>query len=97
VALSTTVRFLLTRWSAGTDPLTRAQLDTAMANIEANAAMDNQGTFAARPAAAAANRGMYYEATDLGRLYRSDGTTWDFIADVGVERRFARQFMTGGY
>lgn len=82
MALTTTVRLLLQRWSAGTDPFTRTQMDTAFANIEANVALDNQGLLSARPAAAVANRGMYYAATDANDLFRSDGTQWHFIAEL---------------
>jgi hypothetical protein len=82
VALSTTLRLALQRWSAGTDPFTRAQMDTAHANIDDLVAMDQQGTLAARPAAAAANRGLYYFATDVNRLYRSNGSVWHHMTDV---------------
>lgn len=81
MAVTTTSRLGVTRWSAGTDPFTRAQMDATMAAIEGKAAGFLRGTIAARPAAAAANIGFLYEATDEGgRLYWSTGATWLTVA-----------------
>ena len=41
------------------------------------AAVHNQGTLAARPAAGPTNAGLLYFATDEGVIYRSNGTTWE--------------------
>ena len=79
MAVTTSPRLLLTRWSAGTDPFTRAQLDQDFADLDNLAAIDIQGTLAARPAPGV--RGRYYFATDdgPGRLYRDTGTAWTLI------------------
>lgn len=79
MAVTTSPRLLLTRWSAGTDPFTRAQLDQDFADLDNLAAIDIQGTLAARPAPGV--RGRYYFATDdgPGRLYRDTGSAWTLI------------------
>lgn len=64
-------------WGAGTDPLTRAQLNALSDRLEADMAIDGQGTLAARPAAG--KRGRYYWATDVGFLYRDTGSAWSTI------------------
>lgn len=78
MAVSKTPRFGLTRWSAGTDPFSRAQMDESMAAIEANAAMFTSGTLAARPAFGKAGR--FYEVTDAAAgaptLFYDTGTAW---------------------
>lgn len=86
MAVTTTTRLGLTRWSAGSDPLRRTQLDTSMANLELWAGRFEQGTLAARPAAAIRDR--FYFATDTpggalgGTLFRDSGTAWHAIANV---------------
>lgn len=40
------------------------------------------GTLALRPAASSSNTGQIYAASDNGFIYRSNGTTWDTIADL---------------
>lgn len=75
MAITLTPRLGLPQWGAGTDPFGRAQMNDALAKIEANAALDVQGTRAARPAAGI--RGRYYFATDTGLLYRDNGVSWD--------------------
>lgn len=76
MAVTTSTRMGATRWSAAGDPLTRAQVDATHANFESRAAGFLADTFAARPAAAAANARFVYEATDTGALYWSTGTRW---------------------
>lgn len=49
---------------------------TDHADILDNAALDQSGTLAARPAANAVPRGTYYFATNTGELSRSDGVDW---------------------
>jgi hypothetical protein len=44
------------------------------AKLDPSVAVDTQGTFAARPAAAVSGR--YYYATDAATLYRDTGTAW---------------------
>lgn len=83
MAESTTTRLALPRWTAGGDTLNRVELDTAMANLEDRAAIDVQGTLAARPAPGV--RGRYYFADDeppAGVLYRDTGTAWHRVAAI---------------
>lgn len=80
MAESNTTRFGVRRWTDGGDTPQRAEFDTSMANLETLAAGFLRGTFAARPAAAAANQGFLYEATDTGVLYWSTGSAWLGIA-----------------
>jgi len=42
-----------------------------------------QGTHAARPAAAASNKGFYYAETDTGSLFQSTGAAWTLLASTG--------------
>lgn len=70
-----TTRLGLPQWSDGADPFSRAQMNDALSKLETLAAVDLQGTRAARPAAGI--RGRYYFATDSGLLYRDNGTGWD--------------------
>lgn len=78
MTVTTTPRFGLTRWSANTDPFSRAQMDAAMAALDAGAAMFLEGTLAARPAAAKAGR--LYRVTDAAAeaptVFWDSGTTW---------------------
>jgi hypothetical protein len=97
MAVTTTTRFGITRWSAGGDPFTRAQMDASHAAIESLGAMHQAGTFAARPAAAAANAGLYYLATDTGVLYLSTGSAWRQIhTDGETTMRFAWTYVMPG-
>src|SRR3990167_2129321 len=54
---------------------TNARVDTRHQTI------NTQGTYANRPAAAAANTGYFYYATDIGVTFRSTGSAWTVIAD----------------
>lgn len=79
MAVTTTTRFGLTRWSAGTDPFSRAQMDDSHAQIEARGAIYGQGTLAARPAPGV--EGRYYtvrgdSAANNGRTFYDDGAAW---------------------
>lgn len=74
MTVTTTSRVGITRWSAGTDAFTRAQMDASHAAIEANVALYAEGTFAARPAAGKAGR--LYRATDTGGFYWDTGAVW---------------------
>lgn len=90
MAVTTTPRVGLTRWSAGTDPLRRSQLDTAMANIEKYLMRaETPGTLAARPAAGIVDR--YYYATDVKCLYRDTGAAWEAVgSDINGYARLRR-------
>lgn len=48
--------------------------------IDAIMATDDQGLLSARPAAASANRGKYFWATDTLLLYRSTGSSWVVVS-----------------
>lgn len=77
MTVTTTTRFGLTQWSAGTDPFTRAQLEASLDALEGLAAgWLTPSTAAARPAAAAANAGFLHKATDTGAISLSDGAAW---------------------
>ncbi len=81
MALSLSARLGLTRWSAGSDPLARAQLDTDNSRLDALAAMDIQvATIADRPAAAI--RGRYCWVADIRTLFRDEGATWHRVAET---------------
>lgn len=75
VAVTTTQRLGLTRWSADTDSPTRAQFTAIVDQLESLAMRENDaGTLATRPAAGIAKR--YYFATDIGILFRDTGSAW---------------------
>lgn len=81
MAVELTPRLGIPRWPLGTDPYRRSQRNTNADQLEALAAIDKQGTLAARPAPTAATRGTYYTvvgdtASNNDRIYRSDGTRW---------------------
>jgi hypothetical protein len=78
MAVTTTSRFGITRWSAGSDPLTRTQMDGSHAAIETNGALYLQGTTGARPTAGTVGR--YYYATDTNIFSYDDGTAWRVVA-----------------
>lgn len=81
MAVTLSPRLGITRWSAGADPLSRAQLDADHAALDLLTALDAQGTLAARPAAGI--RGRYYYATDTGILSRDTGAAWVSVNDHG--------------
>jgi hypothetical protein len=76
MAVTTGPRMGATRWSASTDPLTRAQMDASHEGIENTAAGFLRDTLANRPAAGAANSGFLFEDTGTGDLYWSTGAAW---------------------
>lgn len=77
MAIVKTPRLGLTKWTEGTDPFTRQQMNDAMQSIEDIVAGDMQGLAADRPTGAQQPpRGVYYYATDTQQLLRSDGETW---------------------
>lgn len=77
MAVTTTPRLGLTRWSAGTDPLRRSQIDTSLGNLEAWAMRGEAGTLANRPAAGIRDR--YYTDDATGVTYRDSGTAWTVV------------------
>lgn len=74
MAVTTTTRLGLTRWSAGADAFTRVQMDDSHANLESRAAIYLQGTASARPAAGTVGR--FHYATDTQAITYDDGTGW---------------------
>lgn len=61
---------------AGADAFNIAGDISQIVGILDNAAIDQSGTFAARPAANTVKPGTYYWSTDRNDVSRSDGTTW---------------------
>lgn len=74
MAVTTTTRLGITRWTAGADAFTRLQLDTSHAQMEDKSAGFLQGT--SRPSAASSNLGFFYFNTTTDVLSYSDGTQW---------------------
>lgn len=74
MAVTDSPRLGLVRWSSGSDPFTRAQMEQSHANLDELVAIDMQGLLADRPAAPP--RGTFYYATDVALLARYDGTSW---------------------
>lgn len=83
MAVTTTTRLGVYRWSAGTDEFNRAQMDASHSSLEDKAAIFLAGTFASRPAVSAAVARAFYLATDqnspVGILYYCDGSTWQAV------------------
>jgi hypothetical protein len=90
MAITASPRLGITRWSVDADTVSRAQFDGDHGRLDDLVALDMQGTLAARPAAAAANRGLYYmvadgtDAANDGRLYRSTGAAWVEIQNAAL-------------
>jgi hypothetical protein len=74
MAISSSPRLGLTRWSADTDQVSRAQFDGDHGRLDDLVAMATQGVAVDRPAAAVPRR-LYY-ATDTGVLSLDTGTVW---------------------
>ena len=77
MAVTQTTRLNIYRWSAGTDALTRAQMDASHEELEDRAAGYSQA--GSRPAAALAYKGFFHYSS-TGQLSYCDGSTWDDIA-----------------
>ncbi len=63
MAVTTTTRFGLYRWSSGADAFNRTQMDTSHSVIESKGAIYVQGLFSARPSAGVEGRfffGIYW-------------------------------------
>jgi hypothetical protein len=74
MAIGTSPRLGITRWSADTDVVSRAQFDGDHGKLDDLVAMAIQGLAADRPAAAIQRR-LHY-ATDTGVLSLDTGTAW---------------------
>jgi microcystin-dependent protein len=84
MAVTTTTRLGITRWSSPSDPFNRTQLDDSHAALEAKAAMFLDGAIADRPAAGSSNAKAFYYASDTQILYFSTGSTWVQIGSFGT-------------
>lgn len=78
MAISTTSRFGLTRWSADSDPFEREAMDENMRLLEAQGARFTQGTLADRPAPG--KQGTFYRVSDANAdrptLFYDTGGAW---------------------
>lgn len=77
MAESQTARMALKKYSAGTDSFSRDDWNLSIDNLEARAARDDQGTFAARPIPAV--RGFYYWDTTNEMVWRDTGSAWKIV------------------
>lgn len=79
MAITTSPRLGVRRWSSDADAFERADFDASMAALELNAAMYLQGTLAARPAPGKAGR--FYKVTnaaaDAATVFYDNGASWD--------------------
>jgi hypothetical protein len=86
MAESLTTRLGLPRWTAQTDTLNRAELDAAMASLEALVPKYAAGVDTARPAAGAGQAGALFVHTSgprSGAVDYGDGATWrDLITRI---------------
>jgi hypothetical protein len=84
MAVTQDARFGTNRWGAGTDPWpARLGWNALLDLLTTKAAIFAEGTFAARPAFAAAKKGSFYWATDQQRLYYQSATAWTEVSPVG--------------
>jgi len=82
MAVTTTARLGLNKYSSGADPHpTRAEFNTQQDKLEQLVALAAQGTLSARPAAG--KWGRAYFATDNSRLYWDTGAAWVEVSNVG--------------
>lgn len=84
MAVTRSTRFKLTRWDQGSDPVNRSQVDLDNLQVETLAALFREGDDASKGVASdAAYVKSFYNATDTGILYFSNGTTWMPLNDYG--------------
>ena len=84
MAVTRSTRFKLTRWDQGSDPVNRSQVDLDNLQVETLAALFREGDDASKGVASdAAYVKSFYNATDTGILYYSNGTTWMPLNDYG--------------
>lgn len=81
MAVTNTVRFGITRWSSGSDALSRAQLDGDHAALESLAVGYQQGD--ARPAAASNLQGFLFFDTGTEVFSYCDGSAWHDLGEFG--------------
>lgn len=80
MAESLTPRLGIKRWTDDLDTPTREDFDEAHRILDLLAAIDLQGTIAARPAAGRV--GTYYFSTDESLVYRDNGTAWVTVGSL---------------
>jgi hypothetical protein len=97
MAISSSPRLGLTRWSADTDQVSRAQFDGDHGRLDDLVAMAIQGVALDRPAAAVPRR-LYY-ATDTGVLSLDTGTAWvEVLTEPRASAAYvAREEAVSGY
>lgn len=88
MAVTTTSRFGIYRWSSGSDAFTRTHMDTSHQMIEQKGAIYAQGLFSARPSAGV--QGRFYFATDTSAMYYDTGSGW---ADVQTTASIASSLI----
>ena len=92
MAVTTSPRFGVTRWSAGGDAFNRTQMDASHSAIETKGAIYLQSVAASRPAAGTAGR--YHYATDTTAFTYDDGTGWRSVSDPSTVLLTATQTLT---
>lgn len=92
MAVTTTTRFGITRWSAGTDLFTRVHMDDSHAAIESKGAIYLQGLASARPSAGTVGR--FYYATDTTVFTYDDGVAWVNVSSPDTVTLTATQTLT---
>lgn len=83
MAITSSPRLALTRWSADSDYFIRSQMDTSHANLEARAAGFFSGTDRSAWDPTVYVRSFFYDIDD-GILYYSDGTDWQNLTEFGL-------------
>lgn len=82
MAITTTARFGLKKYGAGSDPHpTRAEHNLMIDGVENNGVIGSSGLLSARPAAGK-GRAFYY-ATDNSTIYYDTGSAWRELTTVG--------------
>lgn len=92
MAVTTSPRFGVTRWSAGGDAFNRTQMDASHSAIETKGAIYLQSVAASRPAAGTVGR--YHYATDTTAFTYDDGTGWRSVSDPSTVLLTATQTLT---
>lgn len=92
MAVTTTTRFGVTRWSAGGDEFTRLQMDASHAAIESKGAIYLQGLASARPTVGVVGR--FYYATDTNSFSYDDGVAWRSVGDPNTVTLTGTQTLT---
>jgi hypothetical protein len=86
MAETTSNRFGLVVWGAGTDGPSRVEFNANFGALETLAAIDRQGVFGSRPAAG--KQGTYYKDTTNGYLWRDNGSAWETVGSRAQDAQF---------